>query len=443
MPTASTTLSPATPGRVHIIGAGLAGLAAAIRLRTLGPRLTVYEAAPMAGGRCRSYHDPQLGCVIDNGNHLLMSGNSAAMDFLAEIGASDRVAGPATGAFPFVDVANGARWTVRPSQGLIPWWIFDRSRRIPGTSFLDYLSVLCLFGGGKDATVGARLGASGELFRKFWEPLTVGAINTAPDRAAAALLRPVLLETFLRGGAASRPLVARTSLADAFIEPALTTLGSVGVELRFGARVSAMTIDDGRIAAMACAGATVALAPEDIVILAVPPWIAETLLPGLRVPPPGEPIVNVHYRLPRAVPAPGGVRIVGVIGGLAQWVFARTVENETMISVTISAARAVIDHSAEQIARACWRDVALALELEGVPEPMSRVVKEHRATFDQTPATLGLRPATRTPCPNLLLAGDWTATGLPATIEGAVRSGFKAAALALASIAANAAPKKL
>ncbi len=415
--------------RVHIVGAGLAGLAAAVRLSHLGARLTVYEAAPRAGGRCRSYHDRELDCVIDNGNHLLLSGNKAAMTYLAEIGASDKLAGPTDAAFHFVDAPSGARWILRPGSGLIPWWIFDPNRRVPGTRALDYVSVLRLLRARKHATVADCVDTTGALFRNFWEPLTVGALNTAPDQAAAALLRPVLLQTFLRGGAASRPLVARLNLADALIEPALAKLDVAGVAVRASTRVDAFTFTDGRITAMKSDGAAIPVAAEDIVILAVPPWIAESLLPGLKVPPAGEPIVNVHYRLPRAVAAPG-VHIVGVVGGLAQWVFARTDAATTLASVTISAAHAVVDDSAEQIARACWQDVAMALEVEGLPEPISRVVKERRATFDQTPESLALRPGALTQFPNLLLAGDWTATGLPATIEGAVRSGFKAAALA-------------
>src|SRR5262245_34872181 len=98
----------------------MAGLAAAVRLAHLGKNLTVYEAAPRAGGRCRSYHDAHLDCVIDNGNHLLMSGNSAAMTYLKGIGAADRLAGPPEAAYPFVDVQSGARWTVRPDDGVIP-----------------------------------------------------------------------------------------------------------------------------------------------------------------------------------------------------------------------------------------------------------------------------------------------------------------------------------
>jgi phytoene dehydrogenase-like protein len=99
--------------RVHIIGAGLAGLAAAVHLRASGANLRLYEAAPRAGGRCRSYHDPQLGCVIDNGNHLLMSGNLSAMAYLDAIKARDRLTGPASADYPFLDVNTGARWTPR------------------------------------------------------------------------------------------------------------------------------------------------------------------------------------------------------------------------------------------------------------------------------------------------------------------------------------------
>ena len=412
--------------RVHIIGAGMAGLAAALRLRHVGRAVAVYEAAPRAGGRCRSYHDPQLDCIIDNGNHLLMSGNSAAMAYLDEVGARDRVAGPREAAFPFVDAESNERWCVQPGEGPIPWWILDAKRRVPHTSPFDYLSALRLLSADDTRTVAQCVGTVGPLYRNFWEPLTVGAINTAPEQAAAVLMLPVLMETFLKGAAACRPLVARANLADALINPALEKLSKAGVDVRFGAKLRGLTFDRG-VTALEMDGATIAVAADDIVILAVPPWIAETLVPGLVVPPPGEPIVNVHYRLAQPVTAEGEVKIVGVIGGLAQWVFARKHQGIDIASVTISAAAGVVEHSAEEISRKCWRDVALALELGDAAEPPSRVVKERRATFAQTPQTLALRPQAVTSWPNLLLAGDWTATGLPATIEGALRSGFKAA----------------
>ena len=413
--------------RVHIIGAGLAGLAAAVRLSQAGRPVTLYEAAPRAGGRCRSYLDPQLGCVIDNGNHLMLSGNHAIMAYLKSIGASDRLAGPNSAAFPFIDVASGARWSLRPGDGVIPWWLLDPARRVPETSVWQYLSVARVMRANDRDTMSACVGDTGTLYRNFWEPLTVAVLNTPPGQAAAGLMRPVLRETFLKGAAACRPLVARDSLAATLVDPALETLAKAGVDIRFSTRIKSLRIENGRVTALEGDGDAIALPDGDMAVLAVPPWVAETVLPGLKVPPPGEPIVNVHYRLPQAVVGAGDVRIVGVVGGAAQWVFARG----EIASVTISAAADMNDTPAEDIARRCWPDVALALELGDMPLPAARVVKERRATFAQTPDALALRPSCRTATGNLFLAGDWTATGLPATIEGAVRSGFTAAAEAL------------
>ena len=412
-------------GQVHIVGAGVAGLAAAVRLAHLGPRLSVYEASPRAGGRCRSYHDPQLDCVIDNGNHLLLSGNTAAMAYATEIGARDRLSGPADAAFPFIDVGNGARWTLRPGNGVIPWWVLDRARRVPGTRAVEYLSALRLLNAGPEATVSDCVGNEGPLFRNFWEPLAVAALNESAAEGAAALMGPLLRETFLKGSAACRPLIARQNLADTLVDPAVTLLTNAGVNVRFGTRVRGITFANGQITALDVDGSSVAVATQDRVILAVPAWIAETLVPDLTAPPAGQAIVNVHYRLP--MPVTGAEpRIVGVIGGLAQWVFARG----DLASVTISAADSVVDDSAEAIASRCWPEVAAALQIEAGTEPPARVVKEKRATFAQTPAAIKRRPSARTAYANLLLAGDWTATGLPATIEGAIRSGFTAAQLA-------------
>src|ERR1700722_14713354 len=117
-----------SPSRVHVIGAGLAGLAAALALAETGARITVYEAAPQAGGRCRSYFDATLGCRIDNGNHLLIAGNHATMAYLDAIGARDTLMGPEETVYPFLDLVSGERWVVKPSRGKIPWWLFDRKK---------------------------------------------------------------------------------------------------------------------------------------------------------------------------------------------------------------------------------------------------------------------------------------------------------------------------
>src|SRR5579864_4112025 len=99
---------------VHVIGAGLAGLSAAVALREAGHAVTVIEAGPAAGGRCRSYFDRELGLRIDNGNHLLLSGNRAAFRYLDTIGARDTLVMPAAPIFPFLELNSGLRWTLRP-----------------------------------------------------------------------------------------------------------------------------------------------------------------------------------------------------------------------------------------------------------------------------------------------------------------------------------------
>src|SRR5690242_12725892 len=125
--------------RVHVVGAGLAGLAASLRLADAGIAVVLHEAARQAGGRCRSYMDATLGCRIDNGNHLLISGNHAAMAYIRRIGAAETLTGAAETVFPFLDLVTGERWTVRPNAGRVPWWLFVAARRVAGTRPLDYL----------------------------------------------------------------------------------------------------------------------------------------------------------------------------------------------------------------------------------------------------------------------------------------------------------------
>jgi squalene-associated FAD-dependent desaturase len=411
--------------RTYVIGAGLAGLSAALSLSRDGRAVTLIEATRRAGGRCRSYHDPALNCIVDNGNHLVMSGNKAAMSFLDEVGTRHRMTGPETAAFPFVDVASGKRWTVRPNWGPIPFWIFAPWRRVPHSSFLSFLPALRLLTANRRQTVADVLPAGGALYRGLWEPLVIAAINAKPTDAAAVLMRPVLLETFGRGAGACRPLIAKVSLAESFIDPAIDLLEARGVDIRFGERVQNLVSGDGAVTGLVVGDMPVRLDEGDNVILAVPPWDAGSLVPQLQVPDAGEPIVNVHFRLYRPPRGDGAVEMMGLVGGFAHWIFVR----DDIVSITISAAREEAQLDAEEIAARCWADVQVALGINGDLPPF-RVVKEKRATFAQDPASVAKRPGASTSLANLFLAGDWTNTGLPATIEGAIRSGRTAAALA-------------
>jgi len=411
------------PRTVHIIGAGLAGLSAAVRLATPGNRVVVHEATAFAGGRCRSYHDASVGMTIDNGNHLLLSGNHAALDFLRAIGSRHRLIGPPAAEFPFFDLKNNKRWTLRFNAGRLPLWMFDSGRRVPGTRARDYLAVARLLWPKPDTTVGEIIACNGALYSALIEPLLLAALNIDPPHGSAKLAAAVIRETLAAGGRACRPLIARDGLAPTLIEPALDYLRGRGALIRLEHQLRTMRFEGQRVAALDFGDENVALDAADAVILTVPPYAAASLLEGLTVPNEFRAIVNAHFRIePPAAQPP----ILGVINAVTQWIFAFP----GRLSVTVSAGDALLDTPREQLARTIWAEVAqaamLPAELASVLPPW-QIVRERRATFAATPAQDKRRPGARTAWRNLLLAGDWTNTGLPATIEGAIRSGNRAA----------------
>ncbi len=411
--------------RVHIVGAGLSGLACAVHLAGTGREVTLHEAAGQAGGRCRSYFDAQIGCTIDNGNHLMFSANRAVLDYLERIGARDTLIGPPRAVFPFLDLRSGERWTVRPSAGRVPWWIFSAAQRIPKTHVSDYLAALRLAFAGPDAAVADCLTPGNPMWERFWEPLTVAALNTAPQEASAQLLWRVLRESFARGESACRPMIARDSLAASLVDPALTFLRGHGAEVHFNRRLRAIAFADQGATALDFGEHKVALAAGERLVVALPPGGAASVLPGLDAPQEARPIVNAHIRLPAPPPAglAADISLLGLIGGTTQWLFLRG----EIVSLTVSAAEALVERSNEEIAKILWAETAQALKLPATPVPPIRVIKERRATFAQTPQAVRRRPPARTSWRNIVLAGDWTDTGYPATIESAVRSGRTAA----------------
>jgi hydroxysqualene dehydroxylase len=408
---------------VHIIGAGLAGLSAALKLSARGAHVVVHEATAFAGGRCRSYHDAAIGMTIDNGNHLLLSGNRAALDYLHDIAADNRLTGPAAAEFPFIDLPSRERWTLRFNNGRLPWWIFDAGRRVPGTRALDYVALARLLRPQPGKTVGEVISCDGPLYWRLVEPLLLAALNIDPPQGAAALAAAVVRETLAAGGHACRPLLAREGLSATLIAPALAMLQQRGAAVRLERQLRAIRFGTKRVDALDFGDETIALAAEDAVILAVPPYAAASLIRGLVVPNEFRAIVNAHFRV---TPPDGQPPILGVINGTVEWLFAFP----GRLSVTISAGDELIDMPREELAKTIWAEVAAVTGLAAESPaqlPPWQIVRERRATFAATPAQNARRPGAETAWNNLVLAGDWTQTGLPATIEGAIRSGNHAA----------------
>lgn len=413
--------------RVHVIGGGLAGLSAAVAASRAGHAVTVYEATASGGGRCRSYFDTELGLRLDNGNHLLLSGNTSAVAYIDAIGARERFTGPRHPIFPFKDLRTGRTWAVRPNRGRIPWWVLFPDRRVPRTSVCDYLRIRHL-GRAWDNTVMSDATRHNSLYWLLLEPLSVAALNTRPHEALARLLGAVLRETLLQGGNACLPRVPIEGLSEALVDPAVATLRRRGAEVLFNRRITRLVIEQDRVVAIGLTDRAVDVGPDDVVVLAVPPWVAGELLPELTVPNAFESILNVHFRValqPGTDIAEAG--FIGLVNGTAEWIFVRP----DRVSITVSAANKLIDRPADELAGLVWHDVVQALELAGRPTEMPpfRVIKERRATIVANLQQEQRRPGAQTDMANLLLAGDWTDTKLPGTIEGAIRSGITAARL--------------
>jgi hypothetical protein len=233
-------------------------------------------------------------------------------------------------------------------------------------------------------------------------------------------------ETLLAGGQACRPLIARDGLSAVLIEPAIKHLENRGGTVRLGHELRELVMSEKRISALKFGvDDTIAVGRDDAVVLAVPARAAASLLPGLKTPTKFRAIVNAHFRIdpPRDAPP-----ILGVVGGLVEWLFAFP----QRLSVTISNGDRLVDQPREELAQDIWRDICKASGISGELPPW-QVVRERRATFEATPEQNALRPGPVTAFTNLFLAGDWTATGLPATIEGSVRSGDRAADHVLAA----------
>jgi len=408
-------------GTIHIIGAGLSGLSAAVNLTAAGKRVVVHEATAFAGGRCRSYHDGALGMTIDNGNHLLLSGNRAALDYLRIIGAADRLVGPPHAEFPFVDLATRERWTLRINDGRLPLWILAAGRRVPGTRARDYLPLAKLLRAGPGKTVGEVTACRGVLYERLVEPLLLAALNIDPPQGAARLASAIVRETLAAGGRACRPLIARDGLGATLVEPALVFLRARGAVVRLEHQLRGLQFASTHVDALDFGSESVVLEAGDGVILAVPPYAAASLIKELEPPNEFRAIVNAHFRIE---PPPGAPPILGVLNGMVEWIFSFP----GRVAVTISAGDRLIDTARDVLAKAIWDEVASITGLAPALPPW-QIVRERRATFAATPAQDARRPNAATRWRNLVLAGDWIDTGLPATIEGAIRSGHRAAAL--------------
>lgn len=412
-----------SPSTIHIVGAGLAGLAAAMAASEHG-RVVLYETAPQAGGRCRSFYDKRLKTTIDNGNHLILGANTDTLDYIRRIGAFEHFMAPVSPVYPFVDLTTRRHWHHKPP-------------RFKGIRMREWPHLLRLFWASGQSRVSDCIPPQSFLSQRLIEPFTLAALNTAPHEASAYMLRQVLQRMITGGKSAWHSYLPVTGLSAALVDPALLRIKARGGSVHLQTPVQRLSFGHGRVTSLHTTKQEIAIGAEDMVILAVAPSALVGLLPEAAPDLQYRSILNGHFLWPQAGAMRAHMPFLGVINGTAQWIFF----HEGRFATTTSAADALMDEPEEALAQRLWDDICRALHLKDARLPPHRIIKEKRATFAATPDCIAARPAPRTNYSNLFLAGDYVRSPLPATLEAAISSGFEAAALAGAS-ARIAAPRE-
>lgn len=444
---------------VVIIGGGVAGLAAAVACVDAGHRVTLLEARSFCGGRAYSFADPNTGEIIDNGQHLLMGCYTATFDYLARIGARGLVHVDPTFQVDFVQ-PGGERTVLRCPRLPAPWHLLCGLLRWPAFRKRDLWRLVR--GVARDCFVGLRLPRtdspdisvaewldrmeqSQRARELLWEPLTVAVMNETMERAAAAPFLAMLREGMQVRGVLQGLAFPRAPLSQIFVDPALEYLTARGAQVRTATTITKLDHDAHHIHCLHTRQGESIMG--DAIILALPPREVHRLMTasGLGEQAPWQqlaawesvPIISVHLWYPQPIlPAP----MVGLLGSAFHWAFDKSGKTGTVPFFPLSNTDA---HCVALVSSAC-RDMAVLPREEIVQAaqqamqqyfPAARaltpqhvqVTKELHATISLGKGTAALRLPTHTNFRNLLLAGDWTQTYLPATLEGAVRSGCAAA----------------
>ncbi|HUT89869.1 MAG TPA: hydroxysqualene dehydroxylase HpnE [Thermoguttaceae bacterium] len=441
---------------VAVVGGGLAGLAAAVALCERGFRVELFEAGRRLGGRAGSFRDGISGELVDSCQHVAMGCCTNLADFLRRTGTSGcfrrrrqlHFVGP-DGRHYRVAAAPGLPAPLHLVPGLMQFGYLGLIDRLRIVRTLGRLARLPPEGGPTDsAAVGpwlSRQGESDRALRRFWSVVLVSALGETLDRASLAAARKVFVDGFLASRRAYELEVPRVPLAEIFDRRVGDWLCARGVTIHRGMRVAKIDGDADRARAVVLGDGS--RRPFDGFVAAVP-WravgalFAPAMLPALpslahveRIEP--APITAVHLWLDRAIPSPPEAALVG---RTSQWVFRRggpkakadrrpqTPQSGHYVQVVISASHELIGRPHGELAR------QVKAELAGIWPAARRarllrwrVITHREAVFSVRAGIEQSRPPQQTPIANLVLAGDWTATGWPATMEGAVRSGYLAA----------------
>jgi len=448
---------------ILIIGGGFAGLAAGVALAQAGRRVRLLEQKPQLGGRASSFLDPATGSVVDNGQHLFMGCYHQTIEFLKTIGTLDRVRFQPGLSVKFLD-SDGSLSALECPRLPAPWHLLAgvlRSGSFKWSEKLEVLRIRAALGRGDNSSNGNRnltvdewlqgLGQSETLRQNFWNLICIAAMNEDPRIASAVLFERVLKLALFSSSRDSRLGIARVGLSECYTSAAAEFITARGGRVELGRNVTGLLVAEGVCDGVTLAGGERVQAQN---VLSTAPWNKFTsLLPGdllrtetffikiLSLRP--APIISINLWFDRPVT---DLEFVGLRGTTIQWLFnkSRILDERgresgdfgirtpnsglSYISLVLSGAHEHIGRSKEELLAMAMRELhGLMPEAKQAKLVHSLVVKERFATFSPYVGVEDLRPTAATPVRGLYLAGDWTATGLPATIEGAVKSGYTAA----------------
>jgi squalene synthase HpnD len=435
---------PPAPKKVTVLGAGYAGLAAAADLILRGHDVTLVEGRALLGGRAHSFVDARSGLVLDNGQHILMGCYHETLGLLRRLGVMDRLYSPPRLEVPFVS-ARGR--SVLAATAPDPLHLLSALLGYGELSAADKFSAIKLalrlrLGQQPRATESVeawmwRWKQTPNLIRALWEPLCIAALNEPVATASAQLFATVIRRSFLAGAADSTILLSRVGLSELFAPEVRRLLEMCRGALRLQTPVTGLRFEGTTLREIKLGDGS-SLQPE-AVVSALPWHVLRGLLPAesklaracgqIQ----DAPIVSLHLWLDRPILREP---FVGLLDSPVHWVFSRdhihgpdaAGREGHVITAVVSGARDLVDKTGAELEELTLRELGRFLPEAREVKVLHRVVyKARSATFAATPETEPLRPEATTEWSNFWLAGDWTNTGLPATIEGAIVSGARAA----------------
>lgn len=426
---------------VSVIGGGIAGLSSAVFLANKGFRVTLIEASPKFGGRVYSFFDKASGLQIDNGQHILASWYRNTFDYLKLIGSYDKLSFQKQLEVVFAD-ENGSRYSLKASKLPPPLHLAGGIMGYKALGLSDKLAIIRLVNmikkykytesDLKSLNTDKLFDLSSQTEKAinyFWKPFIIAVFNAEPENTSAYMFANMIRLGFIEKGG-SELVLPNGFLSDIFVEPAIEYLRKHEAEIILNKSIKGFKFNNNTLSSLILEDN--AEFKTDFYVSAVPFFNFKTLL--------GEsyykyfsslnelqssPIVNIHLKFDKDISGIFTTGFFGMLGTSSQWVFKAA---KDQVCVVISAAEKTAEKAKEEIINLAEKELKKCFpELEEFKVTSARIIKEMRATFVPDKDSLKRRPEAKTAITNLFLAGDWTDTGLPATIEGAAKSGKIAA----------------